>query len=156
MVGEHIRLGREQGRLSLRTVVIDPRHEAIEVGSIPADPDEIHASLGVHIAVEDSAPDLIGRRRAHRGLHVRTRHRRASGEEQQDGEEKRLFGFRAVYVFDVASTTGEELPEFATGAEARDHRATVAFLGEPEGTVRPGRYGAQIPRLNRKFSKDLR
>jgi hypothetical protein len=35
-------------------------------------------------------------------------------EEQQDGEERRLFGFRAVYVFDVASTTGKELPEFAT------------------------------------------
>jgi len=39
---------------------------------------------------------------------------KAKPEEQQDGEEKRLFGFRAVYVFDVASTTGEELPEFAT------------------------------------------
>lgn len=39
---------------------------------------------------------------------------KAKPEEQHDGEEKRLFGFRAVYVFDVASTTGEELPEFST------------------------------------------
>ncbi len=35
-------------------------------------------------------------------------------EDDSESEEKRLFGFRAAYVFDVSQSDGEPLPEFAT------------------------------------------
>ncbi|MFZ0593575.1 MAG: ArdC-like ssDNA-binding domain-containing protein [Bryobacteraceae bacterium] len=38
--------------------------------------------------------------------------KKADGQEAED-EETRVFGFRTAYVFDVADTDGEELPEFA-------------------------------------------
>lgn len=39
--------------------------------------------------------------------------KKAEGEDTED-EQTRVFGFRTAYVFDVADTEGEELPEFAT------------------------------------------
>jgi hypothetical protein len=46
-------------------------------------------------------------------------------------EQKRVFGFRTAYVFDVADTEGADLPEFATVAGNPQHytERLVEFVG---------------------------
>jgi hypothetical protein len=53
-------------------------------------------------------------------------------EEDSESEEKRLFGFRAAYVFDVSQTDGDPLPEFATvQGDPTEHTARLrAFVSE--------------------------
>ena len=55
-----------------------------------------------------------------------------NSEDDSESEEKRLFGFRAAYVFDISQTDGEPLPEFATvQGDPTEHTARLkAFVTE--------------------------
>ena len=56
--------------------------------------------------------------------------KRRDGEEREDNEQARVFGFKACHVWDISQTDGAELPEFATvNGDPRDYLARLnAFV----------------------------
>ncbi len=63
--------------------------------------------------------------------------KRRDGEEREDNEQSRVFGFKACHVWDISQTDGAELPEFATvNGDPRDYLARLnAFVASRNITL---------------------